>query len=105
MNFASFYKRAVSETHFFLREDIKKQLYCFLLYQVFLGNQYNCGSCKDMLLWNQPILLIFFSFSSSMILIFRPSMIISFSAAKFDSVRMALEVVMLERLAKSSLER
>lgn len=37
--------------------------------------------------------------------IFRPSMIISFSAAKFDKVRMALEVVMLERLAKSYLER
>ena len=50
-----------------------------------------------------PILLIFFNFSSSMSLIFRPSIIISFSAAKLDKVRMALDVVMLERLARSSL--
>ena len=47
-----------------------------------------------------PILLIFFNFSSSMSFIFRPSIIISFSAAKLDKVRMALDVVMLERLAQ-----
>ena len=32
-----------------------------------------------------PILLIFFSFSSSMILIFLPSMVISFSVAKLET--------------------
>ena len=52
-----------------------------------------------------PILLIFLSFSSSMILIFRPSMVISRSVAKLDNVRMALEVVIFDRLAKSSRER
>ena len=52
-----------------------------------------------------PILLIFFSFSSSMILIFLPSMVISFSVAKLDNVRMAFDVVMFDKLAKSSRER
>ena len=42
-----------------------------------------------------PILLIFFSFSSSMILIL----------AKLESVRMAFEVVIFDKLAKSSRER
>ncbi len=40
-----------------------------------------------------------------MILIFRPSMVISRSVAKLDNVRMALEVVIFDRLAKSSRER
>ena len=52
-----------------------------------------------------PILLIFFSFSSSMILIFLPSMVISFSVAKLESVRIAFEVVIFDKFAKSSRER
>lgn len=36
---------------------------------------------------------------------FRPSMVISRSVAKLDNVRMALEVVIFDRLAKSSRER
>ena len=57
-------------------------------------------------LWQyQPILLIFLSFSSSISLIFLPSIIISFSEAKFESVRMAFDVVMFDRFAKSSRER
>ena len=51
------------------------------------------------------ILLIFFSFSSSMILIFLPSMVISFSVAKLESVRIAFEVVIFDKFAKSSRER
>ena len=52
-----------------------------------------------------PILLIFLSFSSSMILIFRPSTVIRCSAANCDRVRMAFEVVMFDKFAKSSRER
>lgn len=52
-----------------------------------------------------PILLILFNFSSSISLILRPSMMMSFSAAKLDRVRMAFDVVMFDRLAKSSRER
>ena len=52
-----------------------------------------------------PILLIFFSFSSSMILILRPSMVINRSVANCDKVRIALEVVMFDKFAKSSRER
>ena len=52
-----------------------------------------------------PILLIFLSLSSSMILILRPSTVISFSVENNDNVRMALEVVMFDKLAKSSRER
>ena len=52
-----------------------------------------------------PILLIFFSFSSSMILIFLPSIVISLSVANCDKVRIAFEVVILERFARSSRER
>ena len=52
-----------------------------------------------------PLLLIFFSFSSSMILILRPSMVINRSVANCDNVRMALEVVMFDKLARSSRER
>ena len=48
------------------------------------------------------ILLIFFIASWSMILIFLPSMATIFSAANADNVLMALEVVMFDRLAKSS---
>ena len=51
-----------------------------------------------------PILLIFFSFSSSIILIFLPSIVINFSVAKLDKVRIAFEVVMFDKLAKSSRE-
>ena len=47
----------------------------------------------------------FFSFSSSMILIFLPSMVISFSVAKLESVRIAFEVVIFDKFAKSSRER
>ena len=60
---------------------------------------------KSILFGYYPILLIFFSFSSSMILILRPSMVINFSVAKLDNVRMAFEVVMLDKLAKSSLDK
>ena len=63
------------------------------------------GVNVSLLLLVYPILLIFFSFSSSMILIFLPSMVISFSVAKLDSVRMAFDVVMFDRFAKSSRER
>ena len=52
-----------------------------------------------------PILLIFFSFSSSMLLIFLPSIVINLSVAKLESVRMAFEVVIFDKLAKSSRER
>lgn len=52
-----------------------------------------------------PILDIFSNLSSDMILIFRPSIAMIFSEAKLVNVRMALEVVMLERLAKSSRDR
>ena len=52
-----------------------------------------------------PILLIFLSFSSSMILIFLQSMVIRRSVANCDKVRMAFEVVMFDRLARSSRER
>ena len=45
-----------------------------------------------------PILLIFFNRSSSINFIFRPSMVMSFSAAKLESVRMAFEVVILDVL-------
>lgn len=40
-----------------------------------------------------------------MILIFLPSMIINFSVEKLDSVRMALDVVIFDKLARSSRER
>jgi hypothetical protein len=63
------------------------------------------GVNVSLLLLVYPILLIFFSFSSSMILIFLPSMVISFSVAKLDKVRMALDVVMFDKFAKSSRER
>ena len=63
------------------------------------------GVKVSLLLLVYPILLIFFSFSSSMILIFLPSMVISFSVAKLDKVRMALDVVMFDKFAKSSRER
>ena len=61
--------------------------------------------CVKLLNGDKALLLIFLSFSSSMILIFRPSMVISRSVAKLDNVRMALEVVIFDRLAKSSRER
>ena len=56
-------------------------------------------------LFFHPILLIFFSLSSSIILIFLPSMVINRSVAKLESVRMALEVVIFDKLARSSRER
>ena len=49
--------------------------------------------------------LIFFSSSSFIILILRPSIAISFSEAKIDNVRIAFEVVIFDRLARSSRER
>ena len=52
-----------------------------------------------------PILLIFLSLSSSINLIFRPSIAIIRSATNVDNVRIALDVVIFERLAKSSRER
>ena len=54
---------------------------------------------------NYPILDIFSNLSSDIILILRPSIAMIFSEAKFVNVRMALEVVMLDRLAKSSRDR
>lgn len=45
---------------------------------------------------------IFFNVTSSSILILRPSTTIIFSLTKAESVRMAFEVVMFERLARSS---
>lgn len=54
---------------------------------------------------HQPILEIWFNLSSSINLIFRPSMAIIFSAAKLDKVRMAFDVVMFDRLAKSSRDK
>ena len=52
-----------------------------------------------------PNRLICLSRSSLMILIFFPSMAITCSLAKVVSVRIAFEVVMFERFAKSSRER
>ena len=54
---------------------------------------------------SHPILEIFLTASISMILIFLPSIATIFSAANAESVRMALAVVMLDRLARSSLVR
>ena len=70
--------------------------FCYLVSEVC------CYICRPTC---QPILLIFFSFSSSISFIFLPSMIISFSEAKFESVRIAFEVVMFDRFARSSRER
>ena len=52
-----------------------------------------------------PRSLILSSFRRSMILIFLPSIPITFSPANAERVRIALEVVILERLAISSRER
>ena len=46
--------------------------------------------------------LTLISLSSSMILIFLPSIEMMRSLTKFDKVRIAFEVVILEKLAKSS---
>lgn len=54
---------------------------------------------------SHPILEIFLTASISMILIFLPSIATIFSAANAESVRMALAVVMLDKLARSSLVR
>ena len=51
---------------------------------------------------NQPNLLILRSIGSLMILIRRPSTVISFSVTKVERVRIALEVVMFDKLAISS---
>ncbi len=50
----------------------------------------------------QPYLLILRNWASLMIFMRRPSTTTSRSVTKVDSVRMALLVVMFERLAKSS---
>ncbi len=52
-----------------------------------------------------PILLILTSFSSSKILIRLPSIAIMRSFTKPESVRMAFDVVMFEKLAKSSRDK
>ena len=52
--------------------------------------------------YSYPILLIFLSSSLLRSLILRPSMAMSFSLAKAERVRIALLVVIFERLAKSS---
>ena len=52
--------------------------------------------------YSHPILLIFLSSSVLRSLILRPSMAMSFSLAKAERVRIALLVVIFERLAKSS---
>ena len=49
-----------------------------------------------------PILFIFSRFALSMIFIFFPSIAIIFSWAKAERVRMAFEVVIFDKLAKSS---
>lgn len=50
-----------------------------------------------------PNLLILRNFASSMIFIFRPSTMMIFSLEKQDKVLIALEVVILDKFAKSSL--
>ena len=66
--------------------------------------QYNYERCDGIIRGSShPILEIFLTASMSMILIFLPSIATIFSAANAESVRMALAVVMLDRLARSSL--
>lgn len=68
--------------------------------------QYNYERCDGIIRGSShPILEIFLTASISMILIFLPSIATIFSAANAESVRMALAVVMLDRLARSSLVR
>ena len=52
-----------------------------------------------------PYLLMRRNSSSLIIIILRPSTVMRFSVANVVSVRMALEVVMFDKLAKSSLDK
>ena len=63
---------------------------------------FKCSLCHFISNAYQPNWLIFINSSLLTILIFRPSIAIRFSLAKLDSVRIALLVVIFERLAKSS---
>lgn len=63
---------------------------------------FKCSLCHFISNAYQPNWLIFINSSLLTILIFRPSIAIRFSLAKLDSVRIALLVVIFDRLAKSS---
>ena len=93
-----------TETDNVLKSRIRQKVIVTVRHQYVFLYYFQC--CDGIIRGSShPILEIFLTASMSMILIFLPSIATIFSAANAESVRMALAVVMLDRLARSSLVR